>query len=509
MRKPTSHSIITKQRQPRLDVALLMILGVGIFLRFFRIFSLVEFLGDQGRTSIIIYNWLHGGALPLAGPTTLTGQHLGPIFYYLLAPFYILGGFHPLAGSIGMVVYGVCAIYMVYLVVRLIYGRYPALCMALLYAVSPIIVMQDRIIWEPNLVVLFALIYVYFAIRQHDRVSFRNNIGLGASCGVLVQLHYPNLIFVAGSILLFIGHAIRVREWRSFWRAVIGWWIGFFVVTFPFLMYEWNNKFRDVIEVLSIMYKGAAGLGERAIIFNVFDYTGHVFGFILPGINIFSVFVLCSLWFFVLVKHFNSWNIFWTGWLGFGIIIFSKYNGVVFDHYLLFLLPPVLLMFASILSHTTKNIILQMITLFVIGGIATFQLINSDVWREGTFDLTRTDALVRAIISDTRDTPYTFTVISSRSFSDLQFRYYFLRYGMVPRPLTPNNYDTLYIICDDARCPKLSELLHLRPYVMCYESPCIGESPRINLLQDYIFKKELVVPFAPNLESRIYIFFHR
>ncbi len=489
-----------------MDVLLWAILGLAAALRFFRILPLVEFLGDQGRTSSILFNWFHSGAIPLSGPTTLTGQHLGPMFYYLLAPFYFLGGFHPLALSIGMVLYGLLALYVLYVVIHMVYGRVPALWVALLYAVGPTLVHQDRIIWEPNLVPLFGFLFAYFAIRQHEHVSFWNTFGLGAVSGILIQLHYPNLFFLGLGALLFVGHSLRVRQWHTIFVVTAGWFAGFILVLFPFLIYEFGHSFSDIVEILQVIHRGSIGMGKRQALLYALDYGGRVFGYILPGTKLPVVLSLLLGWCVFFIFQFSAWNIFWTCWFGIGLLIIARYNGVVYDHYLLFLLPPVALALGSFLSWAFRYRALKIFLFILLGGIVVWQLTRSDIREPGVNDLTRTSSMVSTTIADAHGSSYAFTLVSSRSFSDLHYRYFFQLYGAHPTSITANNFQTLYVLCDSDTCPTIDMLLSQKLPVICFDPHCEGSYPQLDLAAHFDFKKQISVPTTKGHTSQIYVF---
>lgn len=488
------------------DKRIYYILLLAAFLRLYGIGSRTEFLGDQGRTSIIMHQWLHSGIVPLAGPTTLTGQHLGPIFYYLLTPAYLLGGSFPLAAAVWMSVLGVLAIYLLYQTIRLVYGATPAFAVSLLYAVSPVLARGDRVIWEPNLVPLFTIMFAYFAIRQHHRINFWNNVGLGAASAVLIQLHYPNLYFLGLGGLLFVGHSIRVRQWNTLLHAIYGWTLGFVALALPFLVYEAGNGFADVREILTIIYTGSTGIGKRVALHNAIDYAGRIIGLILPNLTWNGVIGLLVMWVVYIVLQFTSWNIFWTCWFAIGLLIIARYSGVVFDHYLLFLLAPVLLGVASVYSWTSKKIWLHWIVILILVYAVSVQVSRSDIWRQGMGDLQRVPALVDAAITDAGNTPFAFTLISSPSFSDLHFRYFFLDRNVMPVSITRADYSTLYVMCDNVDCPKADDVASKALPVVCYDPHCEGQYPVMDMVTDFRFNSELKVVWGSSKQSRIYKF---
>ena len=483
------------------------ILLLGSILRLFHVFRLTEFLGDQGRTSMILHTWLSGGSMPLVGPTTLTGQYLGPAFYFLLAPFYALGGFAPQGAVIGMVLFGVASIYLLYVVVRLVYGVVPARSLALLLAVSPALVRADRIIWEPNFVPFFGLLFAYFAIRQHERINFWDNVGLGAAVGILIQLHYPNLFFLGLSGLLFVGHSIRVRDWGTIIKATFGWIAGFVAVLTPFLMYEFAHNFADITQILNIIHTGSVGLGKRQALIYAIDYGGRVFGLVIPYLQTGWVVALMILWAVFLVIQFTAWNIFWTCWFGIGLLIIARYNGVVYDHYLLFLLPPVLLAMAAVMKWIQdKSSILGRVGILVVLILSAVHISRTDVLSGGSDDLSRTRQLATAVISDAGGSPFSFTLVGSRSFSDLHYRYYFLKRGVPVSQIVDGTYKKMYVICDNLVCPALSELEEQKLSVLCFDAHCEGEYPKIDLSHDFVFQKSIRVPIGAQQVGVVHVY---
>src|SRR3989344_8991467 len=112
-------TIITKK--PGIILPIMLIVIAALF-RLWRISELTEFLGDHGRTGMVIYDAWKTGVPPLAGPTVLSGQHLGPFFYYLIGPAFILGGFNPIIPSIFMALLGVASVGLLFILGKRFFG---------------------------------------------------------------------------------------------------------------------------------------------------------------------------------------------------------------------------------------------------------------------------------------------------------------------------------------------------------------------------------------------------
>ncbi len=76
----------------RLEIIILAaVILVAISFRFWQIRDYVVFLGDEGRDMIVMRNMIVGKRPVFLGPTaSVGGFYLGPIYYWLAAPFLAL-----------------------------------------------------------------------------------------------------------------------------------------------------------------------------------------------------------------------------------------------------------------------------------------------------------------------------------------------------------------------------------------------------------------------------------
>ena len=84
-------------------LAVMILTAIALFLRLDSIYETVTFLGDQGRDAIIMRNIATLRDLPALGPITSVGSvYLGPLYYYLMAPWLLLSGFNAVGPAIGI-----------------------------------------------------------------------------------------------------------------------------------------------------------------------------------------------------------------------------------------------------------------------------------------------------------------------------------------------------------------------------------------------------------------------
>src|SRR4030042_5978400 len=98
---------------------LIMVLIIGVFLRFYKFTGFVTFLGDQGRDAIIIKRILTFEHFPAIGAPTSIGQvYLGPFYYYFIAPWLLFFNFNPIGLAIGVGFFSSLFLLINYLIVK-------------------------------------------------------------------------------------------------------------------------------------------------------------------------------------------------------------------------------------------------------------------------------------------------------------------------------------------------------------------------------------------------------
>ena len=126
----------------RFEIALLLILLMGAYLRFVGIVDgLFAFTYDVGRDMIEVGKIVNEGNIPFIGPTTgLPGLFYGPWWYYLLVPAFFLGSGNPQFVSGFMAIIGLVTIILGYYLGVQIQDKILGLFIAVILAFSPVMV---------------------------------------------------------------------------------------------------------------------------------------------------------------------------------------------------------------------------------------------------------------------------------------------------------------------------------------------------------------------------------
>lgn len=147
------------------NLLILIILLIAFILRIYRIEALLDFHYDQGRDAKIIWDLWHSHKFFLIGPTTgLDGVFLGPFYYYLIAPFYLIGGGNPIIPSLFLSFLVTLALYILYLTGLEIGGRITGFIALIIGTFSNHLIFSGRWLSNPTPIYLTSILIFYFMV---------------------------------------------------------------------------------------------------------------------------------------------------------------------------------------------------------------------------------------------------------------------------------------------------------------------------------------------------------
>lgn len=190
-----------------------IILACSLFLRVYRVGDLTGFYYDQGRDAKVIWDLWHSGKLFLIGPTTgIEGIFLGPFYYYLIAPFYLLGNGDPVFPAVALAVINCLGIYVVYLIARQYFDTKTGLLAAFFIAFSHQLVQAHRWLSNPTPLPFFAALALLLLLKiVKGEKSAPIWLGLGLILGLSLQLEAASAVFfLPAAALIFILFRIRI-----------------------------------------------------------------------------------------------------------------------------------------------------------------------------------------------------------------------------------------------------------------------------------------------------------
>jgi 4-amino-4-deoxy-L-arabinose transferase-like glycosyltransferase len=462
---------------------IILIILAGAFLRLYRIKDYIVFLGDEGRDALVVWNILHGH-LTLLGPTaSVGGFFLGPIYYYMMAPFLLLFNYDPVGPAVMVALFGLATIYLLYRVVTQFFGKPAGLIASLLYATSPIVVSFSRSSWNPNVVPFFTLATFYSLYKAEIKNSGKLFVLSGFLMGILLQLHY--LATFVGAIMFFyvLFDSLIHKKLRTVVRKYLLLFVGFIIGFSPFLLFEIRHHFTNTLNVINFILKsGDTGAGGQFFptITWVFERLFGGVGFSYPlrsnyymfdhsKLNIwylvFGLFSLTAVGFFLLrfyrEKMWSKYLLILL-WGIMGIGLFGLYKKPIYDYYLGFLFPLPFILFGLLLSNFLKNRASQIIVCLVIAAVVILNLNFSHLRTVPNKLVQQTQDISRFVESQTGNKPYNFALLSE-SNTDQAYRYFFRIDKRDPVEILPQFQDPkrksvtdqLFVVCENPKCSPL------------------------------------------------------
>ncbi len=122
----------------------------SLFVRFYNFQRSLYFIYDQGRDALVLQKIAHGH-LVLVGPTTgLGGLFLGPLWFYVCLPGFLVGGGNPYVTSLWLISISSLALPMFwYLAHQLFANKWYAFLCAILLAIVPGSITASTFVWNP------------------------------------------------------------------------------------------------------------------------------------------------------------------------------------------------------------------------------------------------------------------------------------------------------------------------------------------------------------------------
>lgn len=224
----------------QIPLFLIVIVGIGFFLRLYEIGDWLHFELDQARDVRVIDRALEGSPLdlPLLGPKAGgTFLRLGPGFYYLEYIGALLYDDAAIGGAVMVALTSGASILLFFLFIQPLFSARMTLALTLLFSVSAYGVLYGRFAWNPNFLPFFVLLGLYALLRAVDHQEKYPGRWLMVSAlgvGLGTQMHF--LAFLALPLIAFLFLIIKRP------KIALQFWIGAFgivaVLYFPMVLNE-------------------------------------------------------------------------------------------------------------------------------------------------------------------------------------------------------------------------------------------------------------------------------
>lgn len=205
-------------------IAMVLLLGVAFWLRFYQHHEWLIFKWDQARDAVLLSQAIENGPeyLPLLGPrATKVGDdylRLGPAYYYVLTfSGWLFNSTSPDVFAYPDLFFSILVLPLFYFFLRLYFNRFHSFLGVLLYATSFLIIQYSRFSWNPNSVPFFLLLTFYSLLRFLKAEKERAKLGWLAlmtfAMVIAGQFHFFAFFSLAGILGLYFFFLIA--PWRK------------------------------------------------------------------------------------------------------------------------------------------------------------------------------------------------------------------------------------------------------------------------------------------------------
>lgn len=224
---------------------ILLIIGVFLGLRFFRLKETVNFSADQGMFLIRAREIWENKELTLIGPTAspiVEGRQFfqGAAIYYFLVVLMLISRWDPIIASGWLIVLNLVGLYFV--------GKISKKAV-ILATFMPVSVYYSKFIWNPNVLMILAPIYWWIFLKSIKDEKWIDYGISGLLAGVMLQFH-----FQVGLLILVCAGYILLK--KTNWKNTVIYLIGVAIGYFPLILFDLRNNFYNLKTIWLWITKG-------------------------------------------------------------------------------------------------------------------------------------------------------------------------------------------------------------------------------------------------------------
>lgn len=336
---------------------LLVVVLLAFFLRVYRLDDLLLFYYDQGRDAKVIWDLWHEGKFFLIGPVTgLAGIFLGPFYYYLIAPFYLIGQGNPVYPAVFLSFLVTVAIAITYFLGKKFHSRAAGFFAAFLSAFSYSLVGSGRWLSNPTPMFLTSVLLLWSLWEIASGKSKKWWIAASFIIGVSLHFEAASAVFYIPMLIVF---AIWQRKNLPDIKNLILSGLAFFVTLIPQIAFNFRHDNILLNNFVNEFFKEKSfslSLGE-IVEKRINFFWGVFYSKILPGwpgyAGIFSLLSFAAL--FAEKKEDKTKRaikllLIFIGIPLIGYIFYQGNFGTLYDYYLTGYYLPAILLFSIGLS---------------------------------------------------------------------------------------------------------------------------------------------------------------
>lgn len=365
---------------------------MGIFLRTYDLVGRAHLDHDSDLFSWIVKDIVVDRHFRLIGQlTSAPGIFIGPFFYYLLIPFFILFKMDPIAAAVPITIIGGLTIISYYYVFSKLFNRKTGLIIAFIYSILiPNITFDSKAV--PSTSSNLWIVWYFFTILMISRGNFKVLPLLGILIGLIWHIHIaliPTLLALPVAVL--VSKKLPTKKQAAYFL------ISLFITSLPLIIFELRHNYQQTLSLFgNFTSEHGGGVGIKKL-FYVLDMVSKNINalFLAPqslpekykGLFALSLFLLTlsiSYWKKIIPKKEILSLLAWI----LGVIVFFTISSSLISEYYLYSIQIIFLAFTSFalfyiyeLSKLGKIIVVALLALILIKNLS-FN-INQYIYHKG------------------------------------------------------------------------------------------------------------------------------
>jgi len=356
---------------------LIIILILGFILRTYRAQELFMYGHDQDLAGWFVKDIVENRHLRLIGQETSTqGIFIGPIYYYLLVPFYLISNMDPIGGVVMITVLGMFSIWSFYYVFKKVFSKREGLIATFIYAVSFYTIFNDREVAPTMPVIVWTVWYFYglnLFLKGKQKKGF---LVVGILIGLIWHL---NMALVLLLPLIFLSIWFSKKKIRP--KQLLHGLFAMLTLSLPLILFEMRHGFSQVkafiLSLTTDQHAIVSGFEQfkRTIHLLSKNADGLIWGSIQPVSYETTTLLLLLLFLYLVYKKIIKKHlaIIFSSWLVLYVGFFSVYSKNLSEYYLNGTILLWILILTLGISHLFSK---QKLKNYGIGILVIFSILN-------------------------------------------------------------------------------------------------------------------------------------
>jgi len=458
----------------RLNGLVFLVVLIALFLRLFKISSYMTFLGDEGRDALVWLKMLKYGKFTLIGPQTSIGNmYLGPLYYYLMFPFYLLMG--TTGSSIGVALFAGATTFLLWFVGKNWFSYKVGLLSALFYAISPVAIVLSRSSWNPNVMPFFSILIAWGIWEFYQNDKFYWLAIEGVLLSFAIQSHYLGILLMPVVGLFFVIKLISLRKKKDKKIKILI--VNFALCTLNFALFTivpllWFDLRHNFLNYKSF-YKffterqSTVNLKLYKAIPEIWPLWQNVITRLVGGQNVqfgffTSIFLGAAVLFSVFhnrfnIKKYRPGSLILTSLLLVGIVGMGLYKQHIYDHYFGFLFPFIFLLTALVIEVVSDLNLFGFLFSLAFSLTIIFYSVKENPFKyKPNSQMFHTEEISMKIIKESGGKKFNLGMIAKQNY-DAGYRYFLEKYNHPALEINPQKADQtiaeqLFVVCEDGQC---------------------------------------------------------